>query len=86
MLVHIPSALHSYTHGTRAVDVAGATLDELLRRLDNMYPGIRFRIVDEQDRIRRHIKLFVNEQVEESLSAPLRKGDHVHIVCALSGG
>ena len=86
MLVHIPSALHSYTRGVRTMDVAGATLDELLRRLDHVYPGIRFRIVDEQDRVRRHIKLFVNEEVEEDLSAPLSKGDHVHIVCALSGG
>ena len=86
MVVHIPSALHSYTRGARTVDVAGMTLDEVLRRLDHMYPGIRFRIVDEQDRVRRHIKLFVNEQVEEDLAAPLHKGDHVHIVCALSGG
>jgi len=86
MVVHIPSALDSYTRGARTVDVAGVTLEELLRRLDDMYPGIRFRIVDEQDRVRRHIKLFVNEEVEEDLSAPLCKGDHVHIVCALSGG
>ena len=86
MLVHIPSALHSYTRGVRTMDVAGETLDELLRRLDHMYPGIRFRIVDEQDRVRRHIKLFVNEEVEDDLSVPLRKGGHVHIVCALSGG
>jgi len=86
MLVHIPSALDSYTRGARKVDIAGATLDDLLSRLDHMYPGIRFRIVDEQDRIRRHIKLFVNEEVTEELSVPLHIGDHVHIVCALSGG
>jgi molybdopterin synthase sulfur carrier subunit len=86
MLLHIPAALHSYTHGARTVDVGGATLDESLHRLDQMYPGIRFRIVDEQDRIRRHIKLYVNEEITEDLSISLRNIDHVHIVCALSGG
>ena len=86
MLVHIPSALHSYTHGARTVDIAGATVDELLRRLDHVYPGIRFRVVDEQDRIRRHIKLFVNEELTDELSVPLHEDDRVHIVCALSGG
>ena len=48
--------------------------------------GLRFRIVTEQDTIRQHIKIFINDQQAGGLSAPLRAGDHIQIICALSGG
>ena len=69
MKVLIPSALRSYTEASEA-EAKGATLAALLVDLEQQYPGIRFRIIDEQDRIRRHIRIFVNgEQV-------LRNGRH----------
>ena len=49
----------SYT-GRSWVDADGATLGELLADLDRQYPGIRFRMIDEQDRMRRHVRFFVN--------------------------
>jgi hypothetical protein len=46
------------------VEAEGASLAALLADLDRRYPGIRFRMVDEQERIRRHMRVFVNgEQV-----------------------
>jgi sulfur-carrier protein len=54
--------------------------------LDARYPGFRFRIVTEQDRIRPHIRIFVNDEQAEELMAPLDPGDRIYIVCALSGG
>jgi hypothetical protein len=53
---------------------------------DRRYPGIRFRIINEQDEIRRHIRIFVNSDQVADLSAPLRREDEIMIVCALSGG
>jgi molybdopterin converting factor small subunit len=61
-------------------------LDELLRDLDRRHPGIRFRIVDEQDAIRPHIKIFVNRVQAGSLGRALSPADEVLIVAALSGG
>jgi molybdopterin converting factor small subunit len=85
MQVAIASALRSYTGNRERVTASGATVDELLRDLDGSFPGIRFRIVDEQDRIRVHIRIFVNREVAK-LSQPLAAGDDVQILCALSGG
>ena len=86
MKVTLPTPLVEYTRGEREVEATGATLDELLRDLDRQYPGIRFRMIDEQDQIRPHIKLFVNAALERSLAAPLREPDALIIVAALSGG
>jgi molybdopterin synthase sulfur carrier subunit len=87
MRVLIPNPLLSYTHDRRAVEACGTTLDELTRDLDRQFPGIRFRIIDEHQRVRRHIKLFVNrDQADHDLSTPVGPGDEIMIVAALSGG
>ena len=85
MRVTIPSPLVSYT-GHRDVVAEGATLAEVLADLDRQFPGIRFRMIDEQDRIRTHIRLYVNTAPVESLGAGVHPGDTLHLICALSGG
>lgn len=85
MRVHIPSALRSYTDRAET-EANGATLAALLLDLERRYPGIRFRMVDEQERIRRHIRIFVNGGQVRELSQPLSAADEVVIVQALSGG
>jgi len=86
MRVTIPSPLRSYTHGRNEVTAAGATFAELLDNLEQAFPGIRFRMIDEQGRIRRHIHLFVNHSQVADLAQELHDGDEVQILCALSGG
>jgi sulfur-carrier protein len=83
--VLIPSPLRSYTRA-RAVEAAGATLGELIAELDRRYPGLRFRMIDEQDRMRRHVRFFVNGEQTFDLTLALRATDEVQIVQALSGG
>ncbi len=85
MNVRIPTPLHSYT-GTGQVQARGDTLAAVLADLDHQFPGIRFRIVDEQNRTRRHMRLFVNQRAVFDLSHPLQDSDEVAIVQALSGG
>jgi molybdopterin converting factor small subunit len=58
----------------------------VLADLERRFPGMRFRMIDEQDCIRRHIRLFVNTTEVKVLSDPVRNGDEVHLICALSGG
>lgn len=85
MKVLIPGALRSYTESGQA-SASGATLAAVLADLERQYPGIRFRIVDEQERIRRHIRIFVNGDQVHDLAHPLNARDEVVIVQALSGG
>lgn len=86
MIVHIPTALRSYTGQKSEVEAEGRTLAEVLLALDGRHPGLRFRIVTEQDTIRAHIRIFVNETQVQILETQLRPDDQIHIVCALSGG
>ncbi|HYT15003.1 MAG TPA: MoaD/ThiS family protein [Burkholderiales bacterium] len=86
MNVAVPSQLRDYTGGRALVEARGATLAELLADIDRRFPGIRFRMIDEQDAIRRHIKIFVNQEPVRSLGAALAANDEVTIVGALSGG
>ncbi|MCC7464112.1 MAG: MoaD/ThiS family protein [Gammaproteobacteria bacterium] len=85
MKVRIPSPLHSYTESTE-VTARGATLGELLIDLDRQFPGLRFRVIDELDRLRPHMRLFVNQQQVRDLAHALAPTDSVQIVQALSGG
>lgn len=86
MRVHIPGPLRSYTEGRSELRMSAPSLEGLLQALDRRYPGFRFRIVDEQDAIRPHIKVFVNSEQVRALHACLSTADEVHIICALSGG
>ncbi len=86
MTVYIPSALRSYTKQKSEVEAEGRTLAEVLSALDRRYPGLRFRIITEQDTIRQHIRIFVNEKQARDLSVALQPDAQIHIICALSGG
>ena len=86
MKVYVPTPLRSYTHQKSQVEAEGRTLDELVRDLDRRYPGCRFRIIDEQDHIREHIKIFVNQEQVRTLAVSLQPSDEVQIICAISGG
>lgn len=85
MKVLIPTPLRSYTKKSE-VDAQGATLADVLADLDRQYPGLRFRMVDEQDAVRPHIRVFVNGEQVFDLSHGLRPTDSLQIVQALSGG
>ena len=85
MKVGIPQPLIGYTKA-EVVEARGGTIEALLRDLDRQFPGIRFRMVDEQDRLRRHVRIFVNRDRARDLSQPLAETDEVQILQALSGG
>jgi len=85
MKVLIPGPLRSYTT-EREVEATGLTLAELLADLDRQYPGLRFRVIDEQDKMRQHIRFFINGEQVFDTTRPLRPTDEVQMVQALSGG
>jgi molybdopterin converting factor small subunit len=84
--VCIPTPLRSYTRNEKWVSCDGATLNDMLADLDAQFPGIRFRVVDEQGRLRKHMKIFVNQEVVRDLTSSVTDADEVTIMQALSGG
>ncbi len=85
MKVLIPGALRSYTHES-SVEALGDTLDALFTDLNQRYPGLRFRVVDEQGLLRPNMRIFVNGAGVRDLQQALQPDDFVAIVLALSGG
>jgi molybdopterin converting factor small subunit len=86
MKVTLPTPLIEYTSGNRNVEAEGNTLAELLDDLDRQYPGIRFRMIDEQCQVRPHMRFFVNRELTRTINMRLSAGDEVLVVAALSGG
>ena len=84
--VRIPSPLRDYTKGAPQVRASGATVAALLADLERAHPGMRFRMIDEQDRTRPHIRIFLNQREVQSLDEAVAARDEVHLICALSGG
>lgn len=86
MNVRIASPLRSYTGQQGNVEADGDTVDDVLKDLDSRYPGIRFRVVDEQDQLRRHMKVFLGRESVRKLDMPIGDADELTIMQALSGG
>lgn len=91
--VRIPSPLRSYTRDAEVLVAVPVLAPELpptvggvLAALNVSYPGIRFRMIDEQGNVRPHIRLFVGNDVTRDLGAPIPAGATLMIVAALSGG
>lgn len=85
MKILIPSSLLSYTQAP-VVEATGTTLNELLVDLDRQYPGLKFRVINEQEQMRGHMRFFVNGEQVFNLQHALHSTDDVFLVQALSGG
>jgi molybdopterin converting factor small subunit len=84
--VRIPTPLRSYTDGAKVVTAEGATIDAVLADLDRQFPGLRFRVVDEQGRLRTHMKVFVGQESVRDLASPVEGFEEITLMQALSGG
>jgi molybdopterin synthase sulfur carrier subunit len=84
--VRVASLLHAYTGGRSVIEVDAVTVGEALSALGQQFPGLLFRIVDEQGRIRPHMNIFLNEEKVRDLTTAAPAGAEIYIVGALSGG
>ena len=86
MQVRIPTPLRSYTGGAKVAEADGATVDEVLVDLDRQFPGLRFRVVDEQGRLRQHMNVFVGQESVRDLDTAIDGQEEITLMQALSGG
>ncbi len=84
--VRIASPLRSYTGGAASVTASGVTVAEVLADLERRFPGMRFRMIDEQDAIRPHIRLYAGSREIRRVDEPMGGEQTLHLICALSGG
>ena len=87
--VRIPTPLRSLTDGKGLVETSGGTISELIDRLEKQYPGLKARICDEQNQVRRFVNIYLNEEdirFKDGTATPLKEGDEVSIIPAIAGG
>jgi MoaD family protein len=87
--VSIPAALRQFTGDKSEVGLDASTVDELLLKLDGLFPGLKAFIIDESRRVRRYVNVFVNEKdirSAEGLGTKLKDGDRIQIIPAIAGG
>ncbi len=68
------------------MEASGSTVSEVLHDLDRRHPGLRFRMVDEHGRLRKHMRVFVNREIVSDLDTAVSDDDEFVIMQALSGG
>jgi molybdopterin converting factor small subunit len=84
--VRIPTPLRSYTAGEANVHAVGSTVGEIIADLDRSYPGLAFRVVDEQGAVRPHMVVWLGGERCRDLAAPVDPHEEVVLMQALSGG
>jgi len=84
--IRVAALLYSYTGGSKLIEVDASTIGEAMAALDRRFPGLAFRVIDEQQQIRPHMNIFLGEEKIKDLSTPINPGMEIYIVGALSGG
>ena len=87
--VRIPTPLRKLTQNQEVVQIEGATIRDVINNLEQSYPGLKERICDEEDNIRRFVNIFLNDEdirfLQETETA-VKPGDEVSIFPAIAGG
>lgn len=87
--VRIPTPLRKLTNGLEEVSAAGATIGEILKDLEQHYPGMKERLCDDKGQVRRFVNIFANDEdirFLQNLETPVKEKDEISIVPAIAGG
>lgn len=88
---HIPGPLRTFTEDRSQVEINcfPKTVAEAIGALGERYPGIRYRVLTEQGKVREHLNIFVGEEsirYTGGLDTPLAANCEISIIPAVSGG
>jgi molybdopterin converting factor small subunit len=89
VIVRLPSQLRSLVGGAGEVPVDANTVRDAIIAVDEAYPGIALRVLDDRGALRRFVNVFVaDEDVRflDGLDTRLEAGQTVSLVPAVAGG
>jgi sulfur-carrier protein len=92
IMVNVSGHLKDYTGKKRQFEVPSSSISNILglvEYLNQLFPGIKERILDDQDNTRQYVNIFVNgEDIRfyEKENTKLKEGDQVHILPSVAGG
>lgn len=87
--VRIPTPLRKLTQEEELVQVNATTVSGAFTELQNRFPGIKERLVDESGNVRKFVNVYVNEEdirFLQNQQTALKDGDEISIIPAIAGG
>ena len=87
--VKIPTPLRPITGGQSEVKIEGATVGEILRKMDAQFKGFAERVLDDGRNVKRFINVFVNEdniRDKRELETEVKNGYTISILPSIAGG
>tara|TARA_B100001245_G_C22614890_1_gene303682 strand:- start:53 stop:334 length:282 start_codon:yes stop_codon:yes gene_type:complete len=87
--VRIPAPLRKVTNDKDRVEVDAENLADMVQAMEEQYPGIKERLLDEAGELRHFVNIYVNgEDVQflDGLETAISESDEVSIVPAVAGG
>lgn len=87
--VRIPTPLRKLTHNEELIEVGAGTVAAAITELQQRFPGIQERLLDEQGGVRRFVNVYVNEEdirFLQNQQTPTKDGDEISIIPAIAGG
>ena len=88
-IVRFPTVMKYYVNNQGEFFVPASTVNELLSRIIEQYPSIRFHLVDSEGKLRRHFNVFVNGTHIRDLNgmdSALNAEDKVILMVSAAGG
>lgn len=87
--VSIPTQLRVLTEGAPEIETSGATVAELIDRIETTHPGFRERLLDDSGELRRFVNVYLNDEDVRflaGLKTEVPDGARVSIIPAVAGG
>jgi sulfur-carrier protein len=87
--VNLPTVLRPQAGGVKTVSAEGSTVGEVLRSLEQQYPGLAGQVVDGDGALHKFVNVYVNDDDVRYLSAldtPVSDSDELSILPAVAGG
>lgn len=81
--------LKQLVNGTETVAAEGYSLRAALGNLGEQYPGLIDNLVGEDDALRSHINIYINEEdirLKDNLSTAVSPHDKITVISAIAGG
>ena len=88
-IVRIPQVLRSAAGGNKQLELAGASVGDLVEGLVTEYPSLRGQLLTDDGELNRFVNVYVNGQdvrYLDGLATPVGERDEVRLLPAMAGG
>ena len=87
--VRIPTPLRTLTGGKAEVESNGSNIIEIINDLEKNFSGIKERICEQNDQVRRFVNVYLNDEdirFIDNINSKVKDGDTISIIPAIAGG